>query len=627
VPGGVVFRSWRGQWVYLLGPYGLRNYSQGGLSVSFGARQFNLNENRLSNVDWLKKGQRNNKGKNRDNGRIAPEMFTSGQRLLEPGEERGKESKTSGSKWVLVDTKYSWQSHVVYGSGKFEKAYWKNNKVTLKQEFKVDKNTVGKYLKGKSAGWRRISGSIVTVYYIEYWEKGPNSGGGGGGGGEGEGGSNGGNGDAMHLNPYDVIADYKRYDAENASHFDGPEHEVVYVNEQLRQSAPQYNNLAYMGLRINSTKEWSSFQQLSVYLKEGIVVERLVNDAGRPVAERSLFGPTNNLAEIVYALLTDRRIGAGEMIGRQGVSRERMQQAARWCHANGFTWDGVISEKLNLRQWIFEQAGYALLDFTVLGGQFSLVPSFPRNKEYKLSRDTLPKISALFTDGNIRNLNVAWLAPEERQLFKAVVKWRQETTNGFPRTRLLSIRLSDAQGGSDTDPEETFDLSGFCTTEAQARLFARVALKLRKETTHGLSFETTPAGAMGLEPGAYFRLVSEATHTSRFNNGSIDRNGRVNTVGGLSNGNHRILYWKQNTQGVKEGRIRVVGGVCNDEAFRGTVFTVLNTSTSRRLYKVETLAYAEDGFVTVTASHQPVTTDGRLRALTWADSHFVEERG
>jgi hypothetical protein len=380
-----------------------------------------------------------------------------------------------------------------------------------------------------------------------------------------------------------------------------------------------------VGLRLNSTKEWSSFQQLSAYVKKGVVIERLIDDAGNPLPEGAVFDASNNLAEIVYTLLVDKRIGAGAAVGRKSVNRERMQLAARWCKANGFTWDGVLAETLNLRQWIFEQAGYALLDFTILGGQFSLVPTFPYDSAYRLDPAAKPVISALFTDGNIRNLQVAWLTPEERQLFKASVKWRQEVENGFSLARSLAIRLSDSEGGTDLDPEESFDLSGFCTTAAQARLFARVALKLRQKVTHGLSFETTPQAAMGLEPGAYFRLVSEVTHTSRFGNGSIGQGGQVNSAQPLEDGQHRVIYWQPGTEGVREATIAVAGGVCADAAFWGVVFTLANSTTTSRLYKVESIAYSDEGWVTVTASHQPLTEGGELAVLQWTDDHFREE--
>ena len=585
-PGAWVYASWQGQDVYELAPIGLHQYWQGDLSVSFSGRRVNLGGVPLSNPDWYRKG------------------------------EAGTWEERTVDRWVKVKTAYSqWDGGATYayvntsngGSG----ALVDGRSVSLGSEVDGSYPPI-KYEQGAYQGTTRyLTGDIVTTYEIETWQLKevtervyiPSE----------------------NLNPFDVIADYKVYDAENSSHFDGPEHEVVYVNEQVRQEPVQYDGLSYVGLRLNSTKEWSSFQQLSAYIQRGVVIDRLIDDDGSPVAEGQLRGPSNNLAEIAYTLLVDKRIGAGSAVGRLAVSRERMQLAARWCHANRFTWDGVLAESLNLRQWIYEQASFCLLDFTIIGGQFSLVPSYPYDTAYRMDRYAKPPISALFTDGNIRNLKVTWLGPEERQLFKGVAKWRQETNNGFSRTRALSIRLSDAQGGSDRDPEEDFDLSLFCTTAEQARTFLRTALKLRQQIGHGLTFETTPQAAMGLEPGAYFRFVSEVTHTSRFSNGSIGTDGLINAAEPLADGSHQIIYWLPGTEGAKAAAITVSGGRIADAAFWGTVFTLANTTTANRVYKLETLAMGEEGFVTVSGSHQPLTEAGGLAVLAWDDDHFVEE--
>lgn len=419
------------------------------------------------------------------------------------------------------------------------------------------------------------------------------------------------------LNPYDAISDYVLYDAETSSHFNGPEHEIAYVNEQIQQTAPQYPNLALAGIKLNSSKEWGSFSELSAYFTRGVVATRLVT------GERTA---VNVLPDIAYALLTDPQIGAGKLIGTSQVNRDRMALASKFCEANGFYWDGIIDQRENLRQWIFEQAGYCLLDFTILGGQFSLVPSVPYNNDGTIRFNGKPEIKALFTDGNIRNLQVSFLSPEERQLFRATVIWRQERENGFPETRVASIRLADHMGGSDADPEETFDMSGFCTSQRHALRFARYALMTRKEVDHGLRFETTPQAAMSLAPGDYFRLVSEVTHTSRFNNGIIGPDGVIQAADTLD-GDYQILYWEPGTTAVQSATLIAKDGRTKQAKLFGTVFTISNTTTTDRVYKVETLSYTEDGLVEVAASHVPLTSSGSLAVLSWGEGTFITELG
>ena len=267
---------------------------------------------------------------------------------------------------------------------------------------------------------------------------------------------------------YNAIADYFLYDAESASHQDGPEHSIAYVNEFQEIENFSYPNLAVAGIKLNSGKEWSSFADVSAYIRQGIKIPRLtINNAGNVVVGSAR--ASNNFAEIAYALLTDSRFGAGETIGANQVARRDMAIAAEYCRANGFAWDGVVAEKQNLREFIFVNAGYNLLDFTIKGGRFGLFPSYPYNSDYEINTNASvrPLIKALFTDGNMRNMKVSFLTPEERQMFRATVVYREDVVNGFGEKH--SVTLALAEGTTDQQealPEETFDMSGFANLES-----------------------------------------------------------------------------------------------------------------------------------------------------------------
>ena len=107
--------------------------------------------------------------------------------------------------------------------------------------------------------------------------------------------------------------------------------------------------------------------------------------------------------------MTDSSIGCGELVGTEGVDQDRMKIASEFCYANGFFWDGVIVESQNIREFIFQQSSFFLLDFTILGGQFSLYPSVPFDPiNYEIDGSASPDVKALFTDGNIRDLKVSF---------------------------------------------------------------------------------------------------------------------------------------------------------------------------------------------------------------------------
>ena len=264
-------------------------------------------------------------------------------------------------------------------------------------------------------------------------------------------------------------------------------------------------------------------------------------------------------------------------------------------------------------------AGYNLLDFTIIGGRFSLVPSVPFDNGFRINKKGKPNVKALFTDGNISELRVTFLTPEERQDFKATVLYREDKVNGFPETRVFTARLKDV---SASVPEETFDLQQFCTSLDQAQWFSRIALMLRRMVDHSVSFKTTPQAAMNLEPGEYFRLVSHTTHTSRFDNGSINEEGYISSSTPVAD-NSQIMYWKTGSTGISTTKIRVSGNRTTQASLWGSVFTINNTVSRDRVYKLESMTYADDGLVDITASHVPLTSEGTIAYLDWNVSDFA----
>ena len=437
----------------------------------------------------------------------------------------------------------------------------------------------------------------------------------------------------QNLNPYDAISDYVTFDAERTSHLDSPEHELTYINELIDSGEEEvikpmpYTQMAIAGLRMNSSTEWNSFQELSAYIKKGIQVKKFVSNG---------LGSSNLFPEIAYHLLTDKINGAGDLIGVRSIDEESIKRAAYFCKNNHFFWDGVITENQNLREFIYQQASYCFLDFTIIGGKFALKPSVPyKLSDYmpgKIDTGEKPPIKALFTDGNTKDLKISFLSPEERQLFQAKVMYREETENGFAETKVIEVKLSASEGGSSKDPYEVFDMSVFCTNKAHALQFAKFALRVRQKVDHGIKFKTTPQSAMHLEPGQYFRYYSETTHTDRFANGVITEDGTIQSqVDLLPGSEHNIYYWKPADNNIKAvsplTKMVILDSGKAPSTFRGSVFTIAKTDIADRVYKLESLTYDEDGFVDVAGSYQPLTAKGSLAILDWYNDEDFDITG
>jgi len=430
------------------------------------------------------------------------------------------------------------------------------------------------------------------------------------------------------LNPYDAAADFWEYEGDRSSHLDGPEHQISYCNEIVETEGERpegnvatYENLAYAGLKIDSAKEWTNFSQFSAYFKQGIKVKSLIDGTLKA---------TNLFPEIAYALLTDKTIGAGKVISESAVDKENMTIAAKFCQANKFFWDGIVSSRTNLREFIYQQGLYCLLDFTIIGGKFSLYPAVPFDEDrynsagelvysgtHEIRQDKSVTIKAMFTDGNVKDLSVTFLSAEDRQAFKANVLYREEEENGFPETKSIIVRLN----GNDhiDDPIEIFDLSGFCTSRKAASLFAKYTLSLRKHLDHTVNFKTAPHFINGVRPGDYIRVFSTTQHVDRFNNGAILEGGEVvskDPITGITN----IYYWKPSTV-VDNEPMAVAEASVNFSskdalaALAGSLFTVKDTRSKEQCYKVESITFGEDSLVELVGSYAELTDDGKLKML------------
>ena len=424
--------------------------------------------------------------------------------------------------------------------------------------------------------------------------------------------------------PLSMITDYYHRNTESSSHKDRPEHRVTYVNEFVlapdEVAQGTYRNLASLGFILNSSKQLTNLSQLSAYYQKGLRVLKLGKDI-----KAGTYGPTNIFPEIAYFLLTDNTTGAGGIINTDQIDRSSFKRAADFCRANQYYWDGVIDERVNLREFIHEQASYCLLDFTMKGGKFGLEPTIPTNSDLSIKKndDAIPAIKALFTDGNLREMQVTTLPPEERKLFEAEILYREERINQFPQTRSTTLRLSRY---SDALATETFDLTQFCTSRRQAVHFAKYALKARQWIDHVIEFQTTPQSMSNVEPGDYIRVISHLCHPDRFATGHITDEGVIQSSQEITSGT-QVYYWNPSftkdaatNSFIRVGTIQIDSDGKAQNALRGCVFAVVSSTTSNRVYKVDTIAIGEEGFVAVTGTHMAVGGQGQLKVMTgWND--------
>ena len=99
---------------------------------------------------------------------------------------------------------------------------------------------------------------------------------------------------------------------------------------------------------------------------------------------------------------------------------------------------------------------------------------------------------------------------------------------------------------------------------------------------------------------------TEATHTSRFNNGSIDKDGIVISRSTIS-GEIDVYAWSPGALGgVEKKSFSVDSNGENSAGLKNKLFAQVDTTEEDRIYKVESITYGEEGLIQVAGSHVPL---------------------
>jgi len=381
----------------------------------------------------------------------------------------------------------------------------------------------------------------------------------------------------------------------------GPEHEIVYVNEMVSNpSAPQYSKLTTAGLALKASRNFTSLNQLRVWLANGISVRKFQLDAANEV------GPSNKFTDLVYYLLTDKTAGAGNIVSPQLIDTEKLPATSQFLKQNKLFFDGAIDQPTNIRQFISDFAPFFLCSFVISNGRFSIIPAVPTDTAGSISAQPV-KIQQLFTSGNIieNSFSVEYLSTEERKNFQAAVRYRTAPRNQFPEENTLVVSWSDLPESSTL---ETFDMTQYCTSRAHAFMTAKYFMSLRRRVTHTIRLRTTPFG-LSLAPGDYIRVITQASPYNAANNGVVDSNLNITSVTPLDDGVYKVAYWNASFDDVETENMTVASGKAVEPKFVDSIFTLVNDTVSSGTYMVEQLTLSEEGLVDIVAVEFPTTSE------------------
>jgi len=379
----------------------------------------------------------------------------------------------------------------------------------------------------------------------------------------------------------------------------GPEHEITYVNEYTsNENVPNYDKLTIAGLALKASRNFTSINQLRVWLADGISVTRF-----EPGGSTST-GTSNLFTDLVYHLLTDKTAGAGNVVSADLIDKTSLHTTGQFLATNRLFFDGAIDQTVNIRDFVSQLAPFFLCNFVIKNGKFSITPALPVDSAGAISTQPI-QIKQLFTSGNIieDSFSVEYLSTEERKNFQALMRYRVEQRNQLPEEQTIAVRWSDLP---ETTTIESFDMTQYCTTREHAFTIARYLLSLRRRVTHTVRFRTTPYG-INLAPGDYIRVITQASPYSSANNGVVTEDGTITAVTPLADGRYTVYYWNANFDDPLTEEMTVAGGKAIESKFFGAIFTLVNASVSSGTYLVEQLTLTEDGLVDVVAAHFPTT--------------------
>jgi hypothetical protein len=382
-----------------------------------------------------------------------------------------------------------------------------------------------------------------------------------------------------------------------------PEHEIVYINTILpNPAAANYADLAILGMNIRASREFANLSQFSVYMNRGL-------------------GGFHDFPSVLQDILTNDRYGLGEIVSPEQIDNASFAAATTFTTDRRYYFDQAIDSPLNIRQWATTTARHFLLDLIIRNGRWSLQPLVELNQA--------EPITGIFTAGNIiqDSFELNYFDQDQRQQPRISVKWRQETTTGdannrglFPVIREVTVAETTAPADA---PREELDLSDFCTSQIQAIDRAKFECLFRRFSTHSVRFKTTTDQA-ALDLGKCFKLGLESLAFDQPQNGYISREGTVTAWPEIGTDTFQALVWNGQGQSVQEVTLDVTNNRCTTN--RGAVFCRADAAATTNTYKVQSLAFDEDGNLEVEAIHWPTDADGNsLIRVNFADANFTIE--
>lgn len=403
---------------------------------------------------------------------------------------------------------------------------------------------------------------------------------------------------------YAQIKEISPFDEISSSCDQGPEHEIMYLNEsdgigtEMLDGDFDYNNLTMFGVKFKSMNQTQQLQAMQIWLKDGITIEKRDGNTG----------PTDLLGDIIYFLLTAKGRGLRYAVPEEMVDSQSFKRTNNFLRTQRLFFNGAVSDLVNIRSYVNQLAPFFLCHLSIRNGKFFMTPAIPTDSAGAILKTAVP-IAGYFNDGNIvdGSFKLQYLEASERKDFRCVVKYRDSVVNAIPQYKTIQMRYKDLTILPD---QQEFDLTQFCTTGHHAKMVARYLLSSRRRIDHTVEFSTSPHG-IALAPGDYIKVDTVSSPLETRISGRI--NDELQVIGGIDDGTYTATIYRQAADSVVTEEIVISGGRVTDETLRNSLLAIPLVARRLGVYMIEELSLDEEGMVQVKASHHPVDDKGVSR--------------
>jgi hypothetical protein len=258
-------------------------------------------------------------------------------------------------------------------------------------------------------------------------------------------------------------------------------------------------------------------RQVSVYYEQGVSVDLYSVGLVSGVYTQ---GASNQLVDLAMYLFTIyKRTSNTDPDVAAPIYTGNMEDLAAFCDEYSLHFNGVISDALNIVEFLSETAPYFLLSFQSNGGQYRFEPLLPLNGSQEIDVTALTP-AATFTEDEILpgSFSKTYVAAADKTDVNATVLYRLNDPASIGTQQSVQVRYS---GVSLDAPVEQFDMSDFCANRNHAVIYAKHFLARRRFALHTISF-ATPLSTAGLIPTDVIKIERQRITSTGDNRTEIE---------------------------------------------------------------------------------------------------------